>query len=85
MDEIVWRPTAEWIERANVTRLMRGLGYEIDPRGGPSHERTVREFVRRTGEDIEWFWSAALRDMELAWDAPYDTLLDLSRGPAYAR
>ncbi len=84
MDEIVWRPTAEWIERAHVTRLMRTLGYDVDPRGGPEHERSVREFVKRTGEDIEWFWNAAVRDMELLWDAPYHTLLDVTRGPAHA-
>ena len=42
----------------------------------------VDAYVARTGEDIEWFWTAALRDMSLLWDAPYHTLLDLSRGPA---
>lgn len=84
MDENVWRPSAEWIERAHVTQLMRALGYTIDARDPDAAAREVRAFVRRTGQEIEWFWEAALRDMQLAWDTPYHTLLDLSRGPAYA-
>ena len=84
MTETVWRPTAEWIERANVTRLMRTLGYTVNPNAPEAHERAVREFVTRTGEDIEWFWNAALRDFGLLWDTPYHKLLDVSRGPAHA-
>ncbi|HET6334973.1 MAG TPA: AMP-binding protein [Polyangiales bacterium] len=84
MTEDVWSPSAEWIERAHVTRLMRSLGFEVDVNGGAAHERSVREFVKRSADDIEWFWNAALRDLGLLWDAPYHTLLDLSRGPAYA-
>ncbi|HKP60221.1 MAG TPA: AMP-binding protein [Polyangiales bacterium] len=83
MDETVWRPSAEWIERAHVTRLMRSLGYQVDP-SSPAHEQQVREFVQRSCQDIEWFWNAALRDFGLLWDQPYHTLLDRSRGPAYA-
>jgi acetyl-CoA synthetase len=83
MDDI-WRPQAEWIERAHVTQLMRSVGVTLDPSDGADVARKVRAFLRRSAEDIEWFWDAALRDMGIAWDSPYHTLLDLSRGPAYA-
>jgi acetyl-CoA synthetase len=83
-DESVWRPSAEWIERAHVTRLMRKLGYVVDAQDPAGVERNVRAFVEQSGRDIEWFWHAALSDMGMWWDQPYHTLLDTSRGPAWA-
>jgi acetyl-CoA synthetase len=82
--ENVWVPTPEWIAGANVTRLMRKLGYTLDPADPAQVEQTARTFVARTGREIEWFWEAALQDMNLQWDKPYQKLLDLSRGNAFA-
>ena len=61
----LWVPTAEWIEHANVTRLMRKLGYRVDASKPDEVERTTREFVARTCREIRWFWDAALQDMLL--------------------
>lgn len=82
--DTVWRPTAEWIERANVTRLMRTLGYTVDPNDPAGVERSTRAFLEKSAEDVEWFWRAALRDMNVHWDTPFHTLLDTSRGNAWA-
>jgi acetyl-CoA synthetase len=82
--ETVWRPSPEWIERAHVTRLMRKLGYVVDANDPSAVESNVRAFVERTGRDIEWFWQAALVDMNMLWDEPYHTLLDTSAGNAWA-
>ena len=51
MSEIVWRPTPERIETANVTRLMRRHGIA-----------DAAELVRRSTADTDWFWRAALED-----------------------
>jgi len=80
----LWVPTAEWIEHANVTRLMRTLGYPVDASKPDEVERTTREFVARTSREIRWFWDAALQDMNMLWAEPYRNLLDTSRGNAYA-
>lgn len=80
----VWRPAPEWIESANITRLMRKLGYTVDARDAAAAEASTRKFIAHSGEDIEWFWSAALQDMNFSWETPYHTLLDTSRGNAYA-
>ncbi|HTU59419.1 MAG TPA: acetyl-coenzyme A synthetase N-terminal domain-containing protein, partial [Polyangiales bacterium] len=80
----LWVPTAEWIENANVTRLMRKLGYRVDASKPDEVERTTREFVARTSREIRWFWDAALQDMDMLWAEPYRELLDTSRGNAYA-
>ena len=62
MAEVVWRPDARTLEHANVSRLMRRHGYE-----------DYWELVRRSQEDPEWFWPAAIEDMGLdfaaAWEA----------------
>jgi acetyl-CoA synthetase len=81
---IVWRPSPDVIERAHIIRLMRSLGYPIDAQDPSAVERSVRAFVEQSGRDIEWFWDAALRDMGMHWDVPYHTLLDTSRGNAWA-
>jgi acetyl-CoA synthetase len=84
MSEPIWTPSPERIERANVTRLMRKLGYAVDPNDPQAVTREARDFVRRASTDIEWFWSAALDDMGLSWQRPYARLLDTSRGHAWA-
>ena len=80
----LWRPSPAWIERAHVTRLMHKLGYTFDANDRAAVVRTTRAFVERSGRDIEWFWNAALADMGMHWDEPYHTLLDASRGNAWA-
>ena len=71
--EIVWRPTQEVLEQANVVRLMRRLGFD-----------TYRGLQRRSAEDPEWFWPAAIDDMGLEFSQPWDHVVDLSRGPEWA-
>ena len=73
MAEVVWSPSPEALERANVVRLMRrhGLG-------------DYRDLVRRSQDDPEWFWPAAMEDMGLEFSRPWDEVMDLSRGPEWA-
>jgi acetyl-CoA synthetase len=84
MSEPIWKPSRERIERANVTRLMRKLGYRVDPKDGDAVTAEARDFVRRTTENVAWFWEAALADMNVRWQRPYERLLDTSRGNAWA-
>jgi acetyl-CoA synthetase len=71
--EIVWRPSPEVLERANVVRLMRRHGIADFP-----------ELVTRARDDPEWFWPAAVEDIGLEFARPWDRLVDLSRGPEWA-
>lgn len=72
MSDFVWEPTPEYIENANVTRLMRKLGID-----------DFHELVRRSQEDIEWFWAAAIEDVGIEFFEPYDRILDASEGPQW--
>jgi acetyl-CoA synthetase len=73
MPEIVWKPSAEALGRANVVRLMRRHGFE-----------DYWELQRRSQEDPDWFWPAAIEDLGLEFSQPWDRVADLSRGPEWA-
>ena len=74
MGEFIWEPTPDYIENANVTRLMRNHGSE-----------DFFEFVRRTQDDIEWYWNAVIEDLGIDFARPYEKLLDTSEGVAFPR
>jgi acetyl-CoA synthetase len=71
--DVIWSPTEEYVERANVTRFMRTHGIS-----------TYDELVRRSVEDVSWFWDAVIRDLDIEFLEPYDEVLDLSRGVEWA-
>src|SRR5437763_1067966 len=73
MTELAWEPTPEYVERANVTRLMRAHGIE-----------TIDELRRRSVEDVEWYWDAAVKDLGIEFHAPYGRVLEVSRGIPWA-
>ncbi|MEP6477128.1 MAG: AMP-binding protein [Actinomycetota bacterium] len=73
MNDVVWTPSPEYVERANVTRFMRAHGIE-----------TYDELVRRSTDDIGWFWDAVVRDLDIGFYEPYRQVVDRSRGPAWA-
>jgi acetyl-CoA synthetase len=69
VSDIVWAPTPEYRERANVTRFMRTHGIE-----------TYDELVQRSIADIAWFWDAVVDDLGIEFLEPYRRVLDSSRG-----
>ena len=38
---------------------------------------------RRSTNDIEWFWDAVLRDLDIQFATPYSRIVDVSRGMAW--
>src|SRR5919198_2064255 len=70
---VVWRPSADYVERANVTRFMRANGIE-----------GYDELVARSIGDVEWFWDAVVRDLGIEFLEPYERVLDTSRGVEWA-
>jgi len=81
---LCWSPSPRVIAEANVTRLMRKLGFAVNPADPAAVAREARRFVRRTQDNIEWFWENALGDLGVEWHRPYERLLDLSKGPEWA-
>jgi acetyl-CoA synthetase len=71
--EIVWTPTEDVLERANVVRLMRRHGIS-----------EYRELVQRSIDDPDWFWPAAIEDMGIDFFEPWEQVVDVSRGREWA-
>jgi acetyl-CoA synthetase len=72
--EVAWRPTTDYVENANVTRLMRAHGIE-----------SIDELRRRSVEDMSWFWDAVVQDIPIEFSQPYERVLDLSDGVPWAK
>jgi len=71
--DIVWSPSGDYLERANVTRFMRAHGLD-----------SYDELVKRSQDDVEWFWEAVLRDLRIEFYEPYRRVLDVSAGVPWA-
>jgi acetyl-CoA synthetase len=74
MSEMAWEPTPDYVERANVTRLMRAHGID-----------SIGELRARSVADIAWYWDAAVKDLDIRFATPYTDVVDLSDGAPWAR
>lgn len=66
---IVWRPDAEDIEYANLTKFMR--------------LHSIKDFeglMRRSTSDVAWFTDAVLKFLDIQFYEPYSKVVDLSHG-----
>ena len=67
--EIAWRPTPEYTHGSRLKRFMERYGIA-----------TVEELLRRSTEDLDWFWNAVLEDLAIEFYQPYSRVLDISPG-----
>jgi len=66
---IAWRPNPQWVAASNLRQFM------------DRHQiRDHDELLRRTVQDIAWFWDAALADLDIQFATPYTQVVDLSDG-----
>ena len=72
--EIAWRPTADIIARSRLTAFMRRHGIA-----------DLATLLDRSVTDLEWFWRAVFDDLGIEFYEPFTQVVDLSRGPAWAR
>lgn len=71
---IVWKPTPEIIERANLTRFMRQHGL-----------KDYAALMERSTQDVAWFTDAVLQFLQIEFFQPYNQVIDLSQGIAFPR
>jgi acetyl-CoA synthetase len=67
--EFVWRPSPETIARSNLTKFMarHGIG-------------SFDELMARSTSDVAWFTEAVLKFLDVQFQRPYTSVVDLSRG-----
>ena len=71
---VVWRASEEDVARSRTAEFMALHGVE-----------SYEELVRRSTEDTEWFWGAAVEYLGIPFSTRYHTLVDASDGPAFPR
>lgn len=67
--EVAWTPSAEYIEHANVARLMEHFG-----------AKTIDDLRAVATNDIAAFWQAIVEDLSIPFSAPYEQVMDASGG-----
>src|SRR5688500_7148600 len=67
--EIVWRPTADYIEHAHLTTFMRQHGM-----------KDFDELMSQSTTDIAWFTDAVLKYLDIQFYELYSHVVDLSEG-----
>ncbi|HEV7134258.1 MAG TPA: AMP-binding protein [Gaiellaceae bacterium] len=72
-EEFIWRPSAEVVEAANVTRLGRALG-----------AADYHALHRISVEEPDRFWPAVVADLGIEFSTPWERVVDRSRGPEWA-
>ncbi len=70
--KIVWRPTSEQVEQANLTRFMKLHGIE-----------NFGALMKHSTEDVAWFTDALLKFLNIEFYEPYEQVVDLSKGIAW--
>jgi acetyl-CoA synthetase len=66
---VLWQPTPDYVKRSRLSRFLQ------------RHRLAdYAALYRRSIEDPEWFWRAALEEMGVEWARPYERVLDQSRG-----
>jgi acetyl-CoA synthetase len=67
--EIVWRPSPEQIEHANLTKFMR-----------LHHIKNFDELMQKSTSDISWFTDSVLKFLDIQFYDPYSKVVDVSEG-----
>ncbi|MFT4947745.1 MAG: acetyl-CoA synthetase, partial [Natronomonas sp.] len=79
--DIVYEPTEEFVEQANVSEFMaeHGIGdYE------ELHRRSTTEIDGVEDSGLEWFWDEIVDTLGLEFDEPYEAVRDDSEVPQFA-
>jgi acetyl-CoA synthetase len=70
---IVWYPEKGLIENSNVKKFMDKHGiYDY------------RDLIKRSTDDIEWFWNAAAEELKVEWFTKPEKILDMTKGIQWA-
>jgi len=71
---IAWRPTPDFIERAQLTKFMKQVGVV-----------TWDELYEFSIRDVEKFTEEVLKFLDIKFDPPYDKLMDISGGVEFPK
>lgn len=70
----VWYPPKELVEQSNVKKFMERYGI-----------KGYKELIKRSTEDVEWFWEEATKELNVEWFQNYTKTLDQTEGVQWAK
>lgn len=71
---IIWRPSGDYLT-SRIADFAEKEGIDTED---------WRSLIKKSTDDIEWFWNSFLSFAGMQWSKPYRTLLDQSRGLAWS-
>lgn len=72
--DIIWQPTPEYVDRSHLRRFM--------------HQHHLADFpglMRRSTEEVAWFTDAVLKYLNIEFQRPYTSVVDMSKGLAWPK
>jgi acetyl-CoA synthetase len=72
--EIVWEPTPQYVEQSRLKRFLDRHGIA-----------SLAELMRRSTEELEWFWNAVIEDLNIEFYEPYMKVIDTAPGMPWTR
>lgn len=72
--EPIWLPSADYVQRAELTALFRQLGTD-------EYRTLYRHSIARPDD----YWQTVMRHLDIHWSRPYGTYVDLSAGLPFPR
>ena len=70
----VWNPTKTLVEKSNVKKFMDRHGI-----------KDYKALIKRSTEDIEWFWETAIKELNVEWFREFKKVLDQSKGVQWTK
>ncbi|NQV39082.1 MAG: AMP-binding protein [Nitrosopumilus sp.] len=74
MSDFKFIPTEKQIEESNIYKFMK-----------KHNVSSLEELSQKAKDDLEWFWKSVDSDIGIVWDNPYEKILDVSKGIAWAK
>jgi acetyl-CoA synthetase len=71
--DVMWEPSPAVISKSRLKRFMDQHGIE-----------SFAELLKRADDDIEWFWDAAIKDIDIAFYRHYEKVVDMTKGKQWA-
>ncbi len=72
--DVMWEPSADVLAKSRLKRFMDEHGIS-----------SFHDLLKRADDDIEWFWDAAIKDIDIAFYRHYDKVVDLAEGKPWAK
>ncbi len=69
----IWYPPKELVESSNTKNFMDSEGFA-----------EYKDMVKKSTDDIEWWWSKAIEWLNVEFFEPFEKVLDISRGIEWA-